>query len=672
MIRSQTHLNRNMSMAIAALVLTAGTTWAQSNTCSTATVITPGAYAGTTIGATTDGAASCGQSDDAPDVWYRYNATTDCQLDINLCGSAYDTVLSVHSACPGSAGNDLACNDDTCEVGSSVSLSAFAGTSYYIRIAGWDGASGAFTLTLACSGGGGTVGDNSAFLSSSPARNTGNVDRNTSISVNFARPIDPSTITSTTFHAFGKNSGAATGTFSFSNGNQTVTLDPTDPLAAGEVVTVVLSKNIRDSANLPIGTAGYAFTFLTDALPTSANLRLNQVLNDRSPSNAQTRLYGGQACDLNNDGFADLTMVNEVSADLRVFMNRADNSGMFHPFLPPIANENEASPNDSADFNFDGRTDIVTSNTQNGSVSIFLGNGNGTFQPRQFRDAGDESHGVVTLDVDGDGDIDIVNANTSSNNLALFINNGAGSFAPATFLDGGGNGEYALGTADMNNDGILDLIVGNRNSQTISVMRCNGDATFTMLSSRPAGGLAWQMAVGDLNGDGNIDVTSANSQSNNSAILLGNGNGTLQAAVTYPAGNSCIASDLGDIDGDGDLDWTISNFSSSDCHLFLNNGAGAFTLFRIFELPQSGSCAIFADLDSDGDVDLCLVDELADVAHLYENFCPADFNNDNTVTSQDFFDFIAAFFSNNADFNNDGVTTSQDFFDFLAAFFQTC
>jgi hypothetical protein len=52
--------------------------------------------------------------------------------------------------------------------------------------------------------------------------------------------------------------------------------------------------------------------------------------------------------------------------------------------------------------------------------------------------------------------------------------------------------------------------------------------------------------------------------------------------------------------------------------------------------------------------------------------CRCDWNQDHSLNSQDFFDFLTAFFDNNADFNNSGTTNSQDFFDFLACFFAGC
>jgi hypothetical protein len=52
--------------------------------------------------------------------------------------------------------------------------------------------------------------------------------------------------------------------------------------------------------------------------------------------------------------------------------------------------------------------------------------------------------------------------------------------------------------------------------------------------------------------------------------------------------------------------------------------------------------------------------------------CPANWNGDEFVNSQDFFDFLADFFANHADLNRDGFTNSQDFFDFLSGFFTGC
>ncbi len=119
--------------------------------CANAFPVCPGNYNGTTATATVDGSTTCGSSNSTRDVWYRYTASANGTLLVETCaGASYDTVLSIHSGCPGS-GSSLACNDDACGSNgrlSRTSTSVVAGSTYWIRVSGWNGNSGTFTLTV--------------------------------------------------------------------------------------------------------------------------------------------------------------------------------------------------------------------------------------------------------------------------------------------------------------------------------------------------------------------------------------------------------------------------------------------------------------------------------------------------------------------------------------------
>ncbi|GMU83235.1 MAG: hypothetical protein AMXMBFR47_31060 [Planctomycetota bacterium] len=118
------------------------------NACSNAIPVVAGSYSGTTSGATNDGAGTCGASSASPDVWYSYVAPFNGQFQVSTCGGAgWDTVLGIWTGCPGS-GSEVSCNDDSCGLQSTVNASMVAGVQYLIRVAGYSGASGAFTITI--------------------------------------------------------------------------------------------------------------------------------------------------------------------------------------------------------------------------------------------------------------------------------------------------------------------------------------------------------------------------------------------------------------------------------------------------------------------------------------------------------------------------------------------
>ncbi|MHC5004864.1 MAG: thrombospondin type 3 repeat-containing protein, partial [Planctomycetota bacterium] len=131
--------------------------------CENAAPLCVGSVDGSTLAAGNEGASWCGFTDDSPDVWYAYSPTSSGTATITTCGSMFDTVLSVHSGCPGTFDNTIACDDDGCnDLVSSLTIPVTAGATYVVRVSGFLGAAGDFTLNLdgpSCGSGSDVPGD---------------------------------------------------------------------------------------------------------------------------------------------------------------------------------------------------------------------------------------------------------------------------------------------------------------------------------------------------------------------------------------------------------------------------------------------------------------------------------------------------------------------------------
>lgn len=462
------------------------------------------------------------------------------------------------------------------------------------------------------------AGDGLSVTGVVPTPNSMHARVDTAIRVTFDRPVDENSITcDEAFWAFGRWSGKVDGRYVVSNEGRTVSLFPESTLVAGEHVIVILAGSIAAVDGTTLREGGYSFEYWTRVEATAAEF--SKVLDvSTNVSGESSRPYGGAASDFNNDGFPDLALVNEDTSDVRMMLNPADCSAALAPVLTPVTPTGQrGSPNESADFDRDGNIDLCVANVSGGSVSILLGNGDGTFQPHQEVPSGTNAHGIAVLDADGDGDLDIAVSNEGTSDIGLLLNDGHGAFGPATFFDGGVDGEWTMATSDMDLDGRFDLVVASRAAGRIAICFGNGDGTFTTGPATDVGGQPWMLVIGDVDNDGFPDVSTANGHSNSGSIIR-NVAGVLQAPAVYPSGAFSVATDLGDLDGDGDLDWITSSFFG-DYTLYENTGDGTYEVSATLTPPQSGSCCLMVDLDLDDDLDLVLIDELADVVSIYRN-----------------------------------------------------
>jgi FG-GAP-like repeat/Putative Ig domain len=167
------------------------------------------------------------------------------------------------------------------------------------------------------------------------------------------------------------------------------------------------------------------------------------------------------------------------------------------------------------DFNGDGKLDVAATgggydNTEN-LVTILLGNGDGTFRLAQNSvfATGSNPWAMVAADFNGDGKLDLAVTNYDGGSVTILMGNGDGTFTPATGSPiTVGLNPIALAVGDFNSDGKADLVVANQTDNTLTILLGNGDGTFTPAASSPfaLGTVPSSIAVGDFNSSGRLGI----------------------------------------------------------------------------------------------------------------------------------------------------------------------
>jgi hypothetical protein len=280
--------------------------------------------------------------------------------------------------------------------------------------------------------------------------------------------------------------------------------------------------------------------------------------------------------DFNGDGIPDLVVTNGSAGTVSVLLGIGDGS-----FQAPQSYAAGAYAVSVAVGDFDGRhypdgqpiLDLAVANNYSSSnVSVLLGNGDGSFQqPIMTGFAGISPAAVAVGDFNGDGSPDLAVANNFyQGSVNIFLGNGDGTFARAPGIDDGHAWHNAVAVGDFRGDGIQDLAVTDSTGTTVGVFLGNGDGTFQHARTFAVGFRPWSVAVGDFNGDANQDLVVANLGSDTVSVLLGNGDGSFQPAQSFAAGTSPVSVAVGDFNGDGFPDVAVANQDSGTVSVLIN------------------------------------------------------------------------------------------------------
>ena len=331
------------------------------------------------------------------------------------------------------------------------------------------------------------------------------------------------------------------------------------------------------------------------------------------------------AADFNGDGKLDLATASCETQDLSIVLGNGDGTfGAVTSFAIGPCDLSFLVGIVAGDFNGDSKLDLATANGH--TVSILLGNGDGTFGAHADFITGTAAERIAVGDFNGDGKLDLVTANPQGNNISILLGQGGGVFATHVDFPTGIKPTMVV-VGDFNGDGKEDIGVPAVQSDAVSILLGNGDGTFGPRTDFSTGRGPASLAKGDFNGDGILDLVTANILADSASILLGKGDGTFGPRTDLETFMHLTSGDLdqvtvADFNADGNLDFltaSVVSFSIANAALALRlgNGDGTFgSNFRVGTLAFPAGIAA-GDFNADGRIDLAIPDPVDDGVSIF-------------------------------------------------------
>ncbi len=285
---------------------------------------------------------------------------------------------------------------------------------------------------------------------------------------------------------------------------------------------------------------------------------------------------------LNNQNI-DLAVANQTANTISILLGNGDGTFQAKTDIAAGSGPVTVVAQNFHDLNGLAALDLAVANHNDNTIFIYQGNGDGTFKPPSVIQlpSGYSPAALAAADFNGDGHLDLVVADEGNASVSVFLGNGDGTFQPRVDY-AVGNTPVWVSTGDFNGDSVLDLAVANKQDNTVSILLGNsntvaagatatGNGTFAAQAVYPAGASPTSIAVADYNIDGRPDLAVTAQGDNAISLLLNLGSGTFGPNFELPVGTSPVSIVTADFNGDSRPDVAIANNGSANVSVILNS-----------------------------------------------------------------------------------------------------
>ena len=263
-------------------------------------------------------------------------------------------------------------------------------------------------------------------------------------------------------------------------------------------------------------------------------------------------------------------------------------------------------------LNNDDRIDIVIADSRLDTVGVFLGHGDGSFANMKAYPTGSGSGPwyIALGDVNNDNRLDIASANPKSQTISILLGNGDGSFNVPKTIFFQGREPYSVAVGYIDNDNNLDLAVTGFNSFVIIFIGL-GDGHFIVAHEYSIDqdlGM-FSIILADFNIDNRLDIVVTCLHNDNIIIFLGAENGTFPKRIIFNSGSGSIPYRViaADFNNNNITDIAVTNYNADEVVIFYGYGNGSFEHARTYPTGYGSKPYAIAPADFDDDKQLELV-----------------------------------------------------------------